>query len=132
MRLIFCVDRNDGMAFNGRRQSRDRVIIADLAALIGENRLYLSPYSAPLFAGLPGVAVVPDPVAAAGAADFCFLEALPNGKTAADEIILYRFDRDYPADLHLDRALLSGLALAEKTELEGYSHKLIIREVYRK
>ena len=131
MRLIFCLDQNGGMAFNGRRQSRDREIIADILKQT-QGRLYVGAYSTPLFANAPGVVSVPNPVAAAKEGDSCFLEALPEEKPAATEIVLYRFNRVYPADVQFDSGLLSGFTLAEKTEIAGYSHETITREVYRK
>ena len=49
MKIIVCLDDNGGMAFNRRRQSRDRVLIEDIAKTVGNARLYIDKYSAPLF-----------------------------------------------------------------------------------
>ena len=42
MILMACVDGRNGMAFNCRRQSRDRAVRADLLAEAGEARLWVS------------------------------------------------------------------------------------------
>ena len=47
------------------------------------------------------------------------------------EIIVYRWNRDYPADLFLDIDL-KDWELAETAEFAGNSHEKITREVYRK
>ena len=36
MILVICVDDKGGMAFNGRRQSMDRLLRADLLQTVGE------------------------------------------------------------------------------------------------
>ena len=51
MKLILCVDDNGGMAFNHRRQSRDRVLNEHILALCGMHRLWITPYTAKLFGG---------------------------------------------------------------------------------
>ena len=43
MTLIVCLDDNLGMMFNRRRQSRDRVLIAELMAHVGDRRLPVFP-----------------------------------------------------------------------------------------
>ena len=42
MIMMACVDGRNGMAFNRRRQSRDRAVRADLLAEAGEARLWVS------------------------------------------------------------------------------------------
>ena len=39
MNLIVCLDDKNGMAFNGRRQSRDRLLTEDLLQTVGESCL---------------------------------------------------------------------------------------------
>ena len=50
MILIACVDGRNGMAFNRRRQSRDRAVRADLLAEIGERPLWVNAATARQFA----------------------------------------------------------------------------------
>lgn len=134
MTLIVCLDDHGGMMFNRRRQSRDRVLIAELMAHIGDRRLVVSPYSAPLFpADAPNVAVAEDPCTAAGADEFAFVE--DTDPTAAwDEVtsvMLYRWNRVYPADRHF-RGDMTGFLLSETNEFVGSSHEKITKEVWKK
>ena len=49
MKVIVCVDDNNGMMFNNRRQSRDRILIEDVVKNVVGGNLLMAPYSAPLF-----------------------------------------------------------------------------------
>ena len=51
MHLIVCIDTRDGMSFCGRRQSRDRDVVARVLKTAEESRLWISAYSANHFAG---------------------------------------------------------------------------------
>ena len=53
MILVICVDDKGGMAFNGRRQSMDRLLRADLLQTVGERSLWVSPYTAKQFDPAP-------------------------------------------------------------------------------
>ena len=48
MILAFCIDDQGGLAFNHRRQSRDRALVADLLAAAGARPVFCLPYSAGL------------------------------------------------------------------------------------
>ena len=50
MHLIVCIDDRDGMAFCGRRLSRDREVITHIQAQTNGCRLWMHPQSAQLFA----------------------------------------------------------------------------------
>ena len=49
MKLIVCLDERKGMMFNNRRQSRDRVLIDNMIKMVGDDKLYIAPYSESLF-----------------------------------------------------------------------------------
>ena len=51
MHVIYAIDKNNGMMFNYRRQSQDRVAIKDIVSLVNKLKgtLWLSDYSAKLF-----------------------------------------------------------------------------------
>ncbi|MBQ9151201.1 MAG: ribonuclease Z [Clostridia bacterium] len=134
MKLIVCLDDNLGMMFNHRRQSRDRVLIAELLETVGDRRLFISPYSAPLFpAGANHITVAEDPCAVAGKEDYAFVENTDptSGWARVDTVILYRWNRLYPADrqFHGD---MTGFCLTETTEFVGSSHDRITKEVWKK
>ena len=135
MKIIVCLDENNGMAFNGRRQSRDRTVRADMLALTG-GRLCMSPYSARQFTEKPVAWRVEDDYwQNAGPDDYCFVETEDPAPwaSAADQIIIYRWHRVYPADVAFTVPLAeTGWHLVEHTEWSGTSHDRITREVYAK
>ena len=45
MILIVCVDDHNGMMFNHRRQSQDRILRADILELTGGKKLWMNAYS---------------------------------------------------------------------------------------
>ncbi len=133
MILIVCLDDRNGMAFGGRRQSRDRELTARIAARVGAARLWTTPYSAPLFEGLEmPLSVDADCLTKAAAGDFCFVETqeVPPD-LAVEALVVYRWNRHYPGDLYFpaDR-LLPPLTLVSATDFVGYSHDTITEELY--
>ena len=72
MILAFCIDDQGGLAFNHRRQSRDRALVADLLAAAGARPVFCLPYSAGLFD--PGTVTVVDAPGAVSADGILFLE----------------------------------------------------------
>ena len=133
MILIVCLDDQLGMMFNRRRQSRDRVLIAEMLASAGERRLVVSPYSAPLFpADTPNLSVADDPCAAALTGDLAFVENTDplSHRERVTELWIYRWNRIYPADRRFDGDL-TGFRLTETTEFVGSSHDKITKEVWK-
>lgn len=133
MKIIVCIDECRGMLFGGRRQSRDRVLIADMVRHTGE-WLLISPFSKILFEGYV-VRVSESPLDTAGDGDYVFIEnedALPY-LDKIDEIIIYNWNRTYPRDfLFKIEPKSCGFTLAETSELVGSSHEKITKEVYRR
>lgn len=135
MRVIVCLDDRNGMLFNRRRQSRDRRVVEDILRELGEKRLLVNGFSAPLFerAG-ERIRVEDDPLAAAGREDVCFVENLPLAPWAAaiERLTVYRWNRVYPADMRLDLALESGWHLVAASDFPGFSHEKITKEIYER
>ncbi len=135
MKIILCLDQNGGMLFNRRRQSRDRNVISDIEALIGTDTLYIHPYSKTLFSkSVISTDISEDFLSKAGESDFCFTEKSTLAEFADDitELIIYRWNRIYPADVYIDIDPHTVSAKPEITEFKGYSHEIITKEVYRK
>lgn len=134
MILALCIDDKGGMTFNGRRQSMDRVLRDDLLAEVGERPLWMSPYTARQFDPLPSNArVEEDFLCQAGESDVCFAEMPPLAWVLKDikGIILYKWNKVYPADTRLDfTPEEAGFILNKQVEFPGYSHKLLTKEVY--
>jgi len=136
MRVALCIDDKNGMLFNHRRQSRDRVLIADLLASVGEGRLYITPFSQKLLEPY-GVelTVSENMLCEAEKDDLCFVEDLPLSGVAhkIDELIIYRWNRVYPADVYFDVDIeKESFRLTETVDFEGSSHEKITKETYRK
>lgn len=135
MKVIVCVDNKGGMAFFQKRQSQDRVLREDILNCLQGARLWMSPYSLKQFKEENKADLIADEqfLDAAGEEDFCFVENqnLQQYEKKITEIIVYRWNRDYPADLFLDIDL-KDWELTETAEFAGNSHEKITREVYRK
>ena len=135
MRVIVCLDDRNGMLFNRRRQSRDRRVVEDILRELGEKRLLVNGFSAPLFdhAG-DRIRVEDDPLAAAGREDVCVVENQPLAPWAAaiERLTVYRWNRVYPADMRLDLALDRGWHLVAASDFPGFSHEKITKEIYER
>lgn len=176
MKLILCVDVDNGMTFNDRRQSRDREVIKDIVRYVGKGRIFISEYSRNLFEGANANVVISDiniwndinakevvsdfekeeTIGVVYETDkteveinddnlrckndktdeeFCFIEKIEHlnkiNWNKVDEMILYRWDKKYPADCSFyvdnDKFRLNNIL-----EFQGYSHDKITREVYEK
>lgn len=137
MIVMMCVDDNGGTMFNGRRQSRDRVLQEELLARTQGRRLWMNASSAALFAPEEEerIAVAEDFLDRALPGEFCFAEgaALAPSEERIEELILFRWNRVYPADRFFDLPLEEhGWRLAGTREFPGSSHERITEEVYRR
>ena len=132
MRLIVCLDDKNGMAFNHRRQSRDRVVIAKIEELVKGSTLHFSPYSAKLFSS-GDFEPSEDYLSRAGEDDFCFVEQedVTPYEQQIKEITVFRWSRVYPADLYFPIELTQW-RLEQTVEFPGNSHEKITMEVYER
>lgn len=128
MVIITCLDQKNGMRFNHRRQSRDREIIKDIYETLLDAPLYMHPNSETLFKNYPGT-IITDTDFMDKTNMFCFVESSDFNKEYVDEIIIYRFDKTYPADEFFPIHLSDYVLMAE-SEFKGYSHDLITKQVY--
>ena len=131
MILIACVDDRGGMLFNRRRQSQDRLLRQDLLAEAG-GILWMSPYSREQFSDPPEmVRAAEDFPRRAGPGELCFFEDADPAPwlEAAEGVILYHWNRRYPADLYFPLPL-AGWTLVRREEFPGSSHERITKEVY--
>ncbi len=139
MNIIVCIDDDGGMLFNKRRQSRDRILLEDLLAMVKETGqlLWIAPFSVKLFGAdeemCPFFTVDETFLEKANEQDFCFVENMPlqQYEDNIESLIIYRWNRKYPADTYLDIDLTKW-KVEETKEFAGSSHEKITREVYRK
>ena len=131
MTLIVCLDPKNGMIFNQRRQSKDRQVYAKISENLGADRLVVSQYSKSIFPDAYIAEMIPSDHSGD---DVCFAETKALCMDAlqyAKKLIVYRWDRNYPADFCFPEDLENGRwKLRMKREFPGYSHKIIAEEVY--
>ena len=126
MKLIVCLDDKNGMLFNKRRQSRDRILIENVLELCKGKTLYTNEYSSALFSE-NSVVVCEDFEAIENG--FVFAENFMVDEDKIQEIIIYKWNRVYPADTFFNISLDSW-RLAETVDFVGSSHEKITRERY--
>lgn len=136
MILMVCIDDDNGMCFANRRQSQDRTLRERLLRLSG-GILWMDAYSAKQFSPEESARFVIDEafLENAGKGDFCFAETTDVApyEEKAEKIMLYRWNRKYPASLHFSIPLAEhGWKCVSTEEWEGYSHEKITEEVYVK
>ena len=131
--MIACVDGRNGMAFHNRRQSRDRLARWDILKEAGRAPLWVNAVTARQFTDGQQSRLRIDEafLDRAGSGEFCFVEdrSVKPYETRIEQVILYRWNRAYPADLYWDLPL-DGWTLERREEFPGYSHKIITKEVY--
>ncbi len=127
MKLIVCLDDNNGMMFNKRRQSRDKNLIADILELCRGKKLYINSYSSKLFP--ENTAIVTDNPENDAADSYCFAENFQVNAEDVSEIIVYKWNRLYPADTYFNIDLENWI-LTDTAEFKGTSHDKITREIY--
>lgn len=133
MILLACVDDDMGMLFNKRRQSQDKVLLNHILDITANGRLWMNHYSARQFESHPEPQINIDEnfLSEAAPGEFCFSEDVDVGPYGqwVEKIILFRWNRRYPGDLHFSIDL-SNWRLVESHDFAGSSHEKITQEVY--
>ncbi len=133
MKVIVCLDDNNGMLFNKRRQSQDKAVRLNMINHLHGQKLWMNEYSAKQFeeSFQDSIAIDENPVENAGKADYCFAEnfTLSPYEEKISTLIIYRWNRKYPADMCLDMDLSNWKAVHIE-EFPGNSHEKITREEY--
>ena len=133
MNLIVCLDNKNGMLFNKRRQSSDRVVCRKILSAMNGKTLWMNGYSRKLFRQAGGdIRVDENFLEAAGQGDYCFVENTDVTQYMArvHRVVVFRWNRTYPADLRFPS--LDEWKMVETSSLEGSSHDKITREVYER
>ena len=135
MIIMTVVDDHGGISFHNRRQSQDRVLRQRMMEIAGDSGIYMSPYPAKLFSEYANVIHEDeDFLEKAGMGAYCFVEdrAIAPVQEKIEKIILFRWNRAYPADMYFDITLSDGWHVTETHEFAGSSHEKITEEVYEK
>ena len=134
MKIIITLDDKNGMMFNKRRQSRDSVLNQKVKELVGENQLFISPYSEKLFEGIEMEKISCDNFLEVATEDSCcFIEDAEVPVEKAKTLFVFRWNRVYPADKFFAFDLeANGFSLESSEEFVGSSHEKITLQTYVK
>lgn len=128
MTIILCLDDKNGLAFNKRRQSRDKYLIENV--MQHENVCILE-HSAGLFTEysvnkVNDVTNLPN--------DATYFHEILDPKDIIDRfdtVIIYHWNRHYPSDITFK--LKTGLyEKIFEEEFVGFSHEKITKEIFKK
>lgn len=97
MNVIICLDQNNGMLFNNRRQSRDRIVRKNILEYINGAKLYMDEYSFKQFSEEKADNIIVDNnLENATEHDFCFVERQEVRIEEINKLIVYRWDKILP------------------------------------
>ena len=133
MILIACVDERMGMMFNHRRISQDKIVCMDILDMCPNRVLYMEEYSYKLFQEFDSVNVkVIDNITSIQNNEYFFAEN-PEAidENLIEKIVLYRWNRKYPADRYFPIDLGKWI-LMNSEEFAGKSHEKITKEVWER
>lgn len=132
MEIIICLDDNNGMLFNNRRQSRDSKVLEDIKNGL-EDRLTIFPFSEKLVSNAEIPYEIVSDTVSENAVLFVEDRGIKEFLPVTNKITVYRWNRDYPADLTLDIDLAKeGFRSVSVYEFAGSSHEKITKEVFEK
>lgn len=132
MILVVCVDKDYGMGFNHRRQSSDRMVTQEILNISAGKKLWITPYSASLFPENAELIADKYYLEKAGENDVCFAESVDITPWIhkVSKLILFHWNRKYPADIRFPSEAIAQWELTEEKEFSGYTHDKITMEVY--
>ena len=127
MTIYVCLDDRNGMLFNKRRQSRDIKVLEDIRK--SADVLTIDPFSEKLIqeAEIPYV-LAPEEIPE-DAHFFAEARDLSGLLPRASKLVIYRWNRHYPADVRFEGDL-SAFRPESREEFPGKSHEIITKEVY--
>ena len=134
MNVIVCIDDAGGMLFNGRRQSKDKILRQLARELAQGQPLWMNGYTASQFVE-DGYETIVDEAFLDKAPEnaWCFVEncdLLPYMENI-QQVAVYRWNRRYPSDVKFPMAVLDQkFRLAGRRDFPGKSHDMITEEIY--
>lgn len=131
MDLIVCLDDDDGMKFNHRRQSRDQKVINDIRNNLEGQKLYSDEESRILFPkNRLDIVYVSDLTDIEG---YFFAESTSNipEEKNIDNLIIYKWNRRYPSDEKFPIPYHEWKMISS-VEFVGKSHEKITKEIYKR
>lgn len=133
MKIIVCVDKKNGLLFNLRRQSQDSELRNRIIEISKNTKLRMNNYSAQQFNGESNICISENFLQEAGTGEYCFIENSEIPTAEIEEIILYKWNRVYPADTFFEFDFKNnGFKKLNSTDFAGSSHEKITEEIYIK
>lgn len=138
MKVVYVLDKNNGILFNHRRQSRDAFLVENIVNKVNQENgtLYVSDYSKELFEGTD--------VSIQSLADFNLSEAKENDFVFIEnediqlddykgELVyyFYKWSSVYPSDKKIELPLNDAEVIKKET-FSGNSHDEIYLEIWRR
>lgn len=134
MHIIVCLDDADGMLFNKRRQSSDRLVCRRILEKTAYSCLWMNAYSSKLFAdSKTNINIDEAFLEKCPVGEWCFVETedVSAWADSIESITVYRWNRRYPSDRKFPGVLLeTGWQPVRREDFPGNSHELITEEVY--
>lgn len=134
MKIIVCIDKNKGMAFDKSRKLQDEILTDRILKITSGSKLLMNDYSYQLFDS--NLQITPDNKFLENSTnnDFCFVEDVDISpyENKINTIILYRFNRAYPSDLKFNISLEKGWELISREDFEDLSQEKITEEIYER
>ena len=137
MNTIVCIDNNNGMMFNKRRQSQDKILRENIKKLTKDSILYMNEYSYKLYKDIDtgNIKVSENFLNICNNNDYCLVEneKLSSYINKITTLIVYKWNRDYPSDFYFDIDVRrKDWMLISSEEFQGSSHNTITKEIYRR
>ena len=138
MKIIYVLDKNNGVLFNHRRQSKDTSLIENIVSKVKQENgtLYVSDYSRELFEGtdVSIQSLAEFNLSVSKENDFVFVEnediQLDDFKGEVD-YYYYKWPSVYPSDKKLELTL-NDVEVVQKEQFKGNSHDEIYLEIWRR
>lgn len=138
MKVIYVLDKDNGVLFNHRRQSKDAFLVENIVNKVNQENgtLYVSDYSKELFEGtdVSIQSLAEFNLSEAKENDFVFIEnediQLDDFKDNLD-YYFYKWPSVYPSDKTLELPL-NDAEVVQKEQFNGNSHDEIYLEIWRK
>lgn len=141
MIVFVCLDTENGMMFFHRRQSKDREVRKDILKMTEAQTLWMNAFTLNQFEegeqifARRNVKVDEAFLEKAQIGEFCFVEdqSLRQFEDKIEKIIIYQWNREYPADFVFDLKLDSlKWKQGESFDFAGYSHEKITKTIWEK
>ena len=130
MKVIVCIDEQNGMLFNGRRVSSDKAVVDKIYQIAKGHPIFIDIFSVDL---IKHALLKKNFIEYLKEDDFCFIEniKLSDHKDKIDTVYVFKWNRSYPSDVKLDLDL-STYHLSHSEDFAGNSHDNITLEVWKK